>query len=165
MPKTYNTFSNVATGDVYTAAAHNNILTNLANYRVPPMCILTAGIAGVALGGGDIPTTIGAGTTYTEVVDTDDMFTSGVNITLNTAGVYVVTLSIAGDNTGSVWGSIVHDGTVVAKQYNASVNPLSLTTTATISTAANKTVKAQGYTSGGTSGGVRFSAVWVGQVS
>jgi hypothetical protein len=38
--KTYNSIPSVATGDVYTAAAHNNIVTNVNNYRVPPACIV-----------------------------------------------------------------------------------------------------------------------------
>lgn len=41
MAKTYNTFTNVATGDVYTASQHNAILTNLAGYRVPPTAFAT----------------------------------------------------------------------------------------------------------------------------
>ena len=41
MAKDYNTFSDVSTGDVYTAAAHNLLLENVENYRVPPSCLLT----------------------------------------------------------------------------------------------------------------------------
>jgi hypothetical protein len=37
MPKTYNTFTNVSTGDVLTATNFNNVLTNVNNYRKPPL--------------------------------------------------------------------------------------------------------------------------------
>jgi hypothetical protein len=38
MAKTYNTFTDVATGEVLTATNFNNVLENVGNYRVPPMC-------------------------------------------------------------------------------------------------------------------------------
>jgi hypothetical protein len=38
MAYTYNTIPTVSTGDVYTATAHNNIVENVNNYRVPPAC-------------------------------------------------------------------------------------------------------------------------------
>lgn len=90
MAKDYNTFSDVSTGDVYTAAAHNLILENVENYRVPPMCKVRR----------DATQAIANNTQRlvywdTEDVDTDSMFTaSSLEITINTAGVYLVTACI-----------------------------------------------------------------------
>ena len=92
MAKTYNTFTDVATGDVYTAAAHNDVLENINNYRVPPMC--------------RVKQTSGQSVAYnTNVIlsfddedfDTDAMHDNATNnsrITINTAGVYLVVAGI-----------------------------------------------------------------------
>ena len=82
MAKTYNTFTDVATGDVYTAAAHNDVLENLNNYRVPPMCQvyrstdLTSYTSNTAI------------SWSAEAFDTDGMWSSGTDVTINTTGVY-----------------------------------------------------------------------------
>jgi len=87
MPKTYNTIPTVSTGDVYTATAHNAIGTTINSMRVPPMCSVY----------------FGTNTTYTQDTDiswtaqdftnTDGMWTSGGNITIQTAGLYLVTFT------------------------------------------------------------------------
>lgn len=93
MAKTYNTIPTVATGDVYTATAHNNIATNVNNYRVPPMCQVyrSSDLTGY--------TSQAAISWSAEAFDTDDMWSSGANVTIQTAGVYVVTF------TGSARGN------------------------------------------------------------
>ena len=91
MPKTYNSIPSVSTGDVYTATAHNNIVTNVNNYRVPPACIarrttnVTSYTAGNAIAWESV------------LLDTespsDPMWASGANasrITIRTAGIYQV---------------------------------------------------------------------------
>jgi hypothetical protein len=82
MPKTYNTFTNVSTGDVLTATNFNNVLTNVNNYRVPPSVKVTKNanqnVSGV--------TTV---TWNTQDHDTDDMWTSGGTLTAQTAGMYL----------------------------------------------------------------------------
>lgn len=89
MAKDYNTFTDVSTGDVYTAATHNLILENVNNYRVPPMCKATKNAVQ------SIPATTATVITFaTEDYDTDDMHSTSVNtsrITVNTSGVYTVT--------------------------------------------------------------------------
>lgn len=86
MAKTYNTFTNVSTGDVYTAASHNAILQNLAGYRVPPM----ARISGTSMTGiTDGVQTLVTGMT-TVNFDTDSMTGTANRITVGTAGVYLV---------------------------------------------------------------------------
>lgn len=91
MPKTYNTFTNVSTGDPLPATTFNNLLTNVANYRVPPMCVLQNSTAQT------IALTTQTALTYplaAEIVDTDDMHNTSSNtsrITINTAGIYIIT--------------------------------------------------------------------------
>jgi hypothetical protein len=110
MAKTYNgPFSDVATGDVYTAAAHNLVLENLNNHRVPPMCSVyrTAALSHTATG------TYQVYTYDTELYDTDSMWDAGspTRITLNTAGVYDVKFVVSlGNTTGLIAGAIYKDG-------------------------------------------------------
>ena len=92
MAKDYNTFTDVSTGDVYTAAAHNLILENVENYRVPPMCRVKQ-TSGASIG--DASNTILA--FNAEDFDTDGMHDNATNnsrITINTAGVYLVIASV-----------------------------------------------------------------------
>lgn len=88
MPKTYNSIPTVSTGDVYTATAHNNIVTNVNNYRVPP----TALISRVTTQ--SIPNSTLTAVQFTaEGWDTDDMATLASNndrLTIKTAGLYLI---------------------------------------------------------------------------
>lgn len=84
MAKDYNTFSDVSTGDVYTAAAHNLILENVENYRVPPMCIVYRTTASASYSSNSNISWQAAD------VDTDSMWTSGTDITVNTDGLYLI---------------------------------------------------------------------------
>jgi hypothetical protein len=96
--KTYNSIPSVATGDVYTATAHNNIVTNVNNYRVPPACIVPlltsqniTDLNNTAFGFGtasvNTDMTITAGTTSTTIAN-------GGKIQVTTAGVYLVSYSV-----------------------------------------------------------------------
>jgi len=88
----YNSFSDVATGDVYTAANHNLILENINNYRVPPMCRVKQTSGQVVNDAENAPLAFDA-----EDFDTDAMHDNATNnsrITINTAGVYLVIASV-----------------------------------------------------------------------
>lgn len=93
MAKTYNTFTNVSTGSTLTATTFNNLLTNTANYRVPPACQVrrTSNLTGY--------TSDAAITWESAAFDTegagDPMWAASPNptrITIRTAGLYVVSL-------------------------------------------------------------------------
>lgn len=91
MAKTYNTFTNVATGDVLTATNFNNVLTNIGNYRVPPMVKCTRS--------GNLSYTTNTDIAWNaEDYDSDGMHDNSTNntrITPTTAGIYLVTFSVA----------------------------------------------------------------------
>jgi hypothetical protein len=104
MPKTFTSnLPSVSTGDVYTATAHNNIVTNVNNYRVPPMCRLFNSATVTPY------TTNTAITWNSESYDTDDMHSTSVNtsrITFQTAGVYLCTATIRTDATTITQGNL-----------------------------------------------------------
>jgi hypothetical protein len=84
MAKTYTAAGTVVAGDVYTAAAHNIIATDVNNLIVPPS-------VGVRLTPSD--KTVTSGTAFAwdaQEWDTDDMWASGANITINTSGIYQI---------------------------------------------------------------------------
>lgn len=87
MPKTYPTLTDVATGDVLTASAYNNLLANARNMRVPPACSVYFGTATTYTQDTDIPWTA------EDFANTDGMWTSGATVTIQTAGLYLVTFS------------------------------------------------------------------------
>lgn len=93
MAKTYNTISSVSTGDVYTATQHNSIVTNVNNYRVPPMCRITK--SGTTRPFSSSTSAIAMDNGTTNGYDTDGMYSAAANtrITIKTAGIYVVTAS------------------------------------------------------------------------
>ena len=105
MAKTYNTISSVSTGDVYTATQHNSIVTNVNNYRVPPMARITKN-------GTTRPYTSATAIAFdngtTNGYDTDGMYSAGANtrLTVQTAGVYLVVACIfTAWEVGSIYGS------------------------------------------------------------
>lgn len=111
MAKTYNTFTNVATGDVYTASQHNAILTNLGNYRVPPMALTTITANQTVASGSNTKLALDAATFQTD----DTMVTSGAagRITVNTAGVYLVAFSFVYNDkntTGARYATVTLNG-------------------------------------------------------
>lgn len=177
MPKTYNSIPSVSTGDVYTATAHNNIVTNVNNYRVPPSCHvyrtsdLTSYTDGTAI------------TWQAEAHDTDDMWTSGTNITIQTAGVYLCVFKVqtAASGTAMTYAApqILVNGTAALQLYNASVFSGIVSqglVTYVASFAAGTTIGANVLVAGATSYTIKggtlhttsassLSATWLGQVS
>ena len=97
MPKDYNSFTDVATGDVYSAASHNLILENVNNYRVPPMCralrSTNQSFANAALAAVNFDA---------EDFDTDGMFAPTRNyIEAQTAGIYGINASLQIQNNAT----------------------------------------------------------------
>ena len=174
MAKDYNSFTDVATGDVYTAAAHNLILENINNYRVPPMCMATRSGTQSALN-----------TTFTAVqfngtdkYDTDSMHDPASNntrITINTAGVYVVQGEMywGAAATGVRLGRIRLNGVTT---LNTAIVPntggsdgVSTAVGVTYPFAVNDYIELLGYQSSGGALNMQascfLSAAWIGQVS
>jgi|688.fasta_scaffold243917_2 hypothetical protein len=93
MAKTYNTFTNVSTGDVLTATNFNNVLTNVNNYRKPPILrVRRAADQSIA---GNVS---GAVRFDTKDIDIDDDwgFTPSSNLlTVGTTGAYLLTATVA----------------------------------------------------------------------
>ena len=113
MPKTYTAAGTVAAGDVYTAAAHNIIATDVNNFIVPPACQVrrTTNLTSYS-SGTDI-------TWESEAFDTDDMYSTGTSITIQTAGIYLVTFTggySAGATLTRVFAGIIKSGTSIAEQ-------------------------------------------------
>ena len=177
MAKTYNTFTNVSTGDVYTAASHNAILQNLAGYRVPPMCRAVRTTTETGYGGAFKTISWNAADAW----DTDDMHDPSTNpdrITFNTPGIYSVTLSVIFDYTGSPTyfdARIKGNGsTAIAEDYRTVTGSSYVATiTAVVNSATYSYVNADAVIAGGgTTGTFRgdaaqawFAATWLGQVS
>jgi len=177
MAKTYNTFTNVSTGDVLTATNFNNVLTNIANYRVPPACIvyrssdLTSDSQGTAI------------TWNARAIDPDGMWSSGTDMTIGTDGLYLLTLKgqVQGTATITAMGwRIAINGTQAVQSYTTSVNSGILTQNSVLivaSLVAGNTVSANVTIGGGSAyivkGGASvnaeavtsLSAAWLGQVS
>jgi hypothetical protein len=115
MAKTYNTISTFTSGQVLTAAQMNEIGTNSNNYRVPPA-------VRVKLTGNKTITSDVGIPWDAEDYDTDAMWTSGANVTINTAGIYLftlkgrVTLSVA---QNSVDVRIIRNSTDTLIQWNS----------------------------------------------
>lgn len=188
MAKTYNTIPTVATGDVYTATAHNNIATNVNNYRVPPMCKVRR----------NATQTIANNTQRlvywdAESFDTDGMFSaSSLTITIKTAGIYLVNTTVRFPlNTTSVRGAqIVKNATISGSTTSANVTAglrigyqyfdrpaetqAAINVSAVESFAVNDTISVIAYQNSGgdlNTGGetttepTTCSVVWLGQVS
>jgi len=100
MAKTYNTISTFTSGQVFTAAQMNEIGTNSNNYRVPPMCEVYRS------------STLTPYTSGTDIVwnaeryDTDGMWASGAQVTIQTAGIYMITLSGEVAGTATLSGAV-----------------------------------------------------------
>ena len=91
MPKTYTAAGTVAAGDVYTAAAHNIIATDVNNFIVPPAVRVTRSSSVNIANASILAINFGA-----ETYDTDGMFGgSGTTLTVQTTGLYIVTATIA----------------------------------------------------------------------
>ena len=125
MAKTYNSIPTVSTGDVYTATAHNNIVTNVNNYRVPPMCkaYSTANTTLTNAQWTKIPVA-------SKLFDTDTMHDSGNGrLVIKTAGVYVFAGNAVVDSndTGTPFRifALMKNATVSGGNFTAGV-PISM---------------------------------------
>jgi hypothetical protein len=170
MAKTYNTFTNVATGDVLTATNFNNLLTNTANYRVPPMCRLQ-GESGQSLL--NSTTTTLNFPDANEVYDTDGMHSSvnATRITPTTAGVYLVTASfyMSGASTTRLFLGIQKNGSTVESHDVTAGLGLNNSTVLTANGTTDYFTVVAFQTSGGTltinNSFTFFTATWLGQTS
>lgn len=177
MAKTYNTIPTVATGDVYTATAHNNIATNVNNYRVPPMCRVYRNAALNHTNNGNFQDVSFDTESFTQ---TDSgMWTVGdpTLIYTKTAGLYLFTASLefAANATGFRGASLVHS-TAGRIAYSFVLNVgagggTALALSSVASCSATDTIKLQGFQSSGGNLGYstgqvfHLSATWLGQVS
>jgi hypothetical protein len=91
MAKTYTSAGTVAAGDVLTAAAFNVVTSDINNLIVAPAVSVYRSSALTGF------TTGSAITWQAEHYDTDDMWTSGSGITINTTGLYLI--NVAGQFT------------------------------------------------------------------
>jgi hypothetical protein len=171
--KTYNSIPSVATGDVYTATAHNNIVTNVNNYRVPPACR-------VRIGSNVTSYLSQTNITWTaEDYDTDDMWASGTTVTVNTAGLYLLTFTGAAE-AGTSWSlvqpRIKVGGTNIASAMGAAFGTFTgWSLSVVVSLAATNAITADlncagsgSFTLSGAASpnaACTLSAVWLGQVS
>jgi hypothetical protein len=97
MAKTYTAAGSATAGEVYTASAHNVIVTNVNNFIVPPIVVArrnaTQSLANTTI----VPISFDA-----EDVDTDGCFSAtSTDITIQTAGVYLLVGSVAFANNAS----------------------------------------------------------------
>ena len=102
MAKTYTAAGSAVAGDVYTAAAHNVIVTDINNTIVPPACVATAGAAQNI-----VNTTYTALTFSAEQFDTDaihDTSTNTSRFTITTPGIYQMNawVGVSGSSAGSI---------------------------------------------------------------
>ncbi len=176
MPKTYNTIGTFTAGAILTAAQMNEIGTNVNNYRVPPICILSAGTQAIT------NTTATVLTYSTEVVDTDAMHSTATNtsrITINTAGVYLFTcqMTIAGAGAegsrvlaslSKNGGEAVTNGARVDTGNTSASSPVAVSLSLIHSCAVTDYFEWQIFQSSGGSrnvDGSSFCATWLGQAS
>ena len=99
MAKTYTAAGTVVAGEVYTAAAHNIIATDVNNLIVPPACRLIQAAAQTTVDSSATAIQFGA-----ESYDTDTMHdnvTNNTRITIRTAGIYVITAGLGLTSTPS----------------------------------------------------------------
>ena len=189
MALTYNTLGTVAPGDVLRAnsgtAAYNSLITNVNNYRVPPMMRATRVAAQSIANNAN-----GAVRFDTQTFDTDGMFAPTSNvITFPTAGIYLLTANMTwdGNATGLRVVGIYHNPTISANTDAATVTSgvrIAHVTNAAISGAATNLFVATTYefaandtacmscfqTSGGalntrTDDLPTFTATWLGQAT
>ena len=176
MAKTYNslTVANATAGSAILASDQAKVFENVNNYRVPPMCRVYRSSDWTYSG------------TYiswnAEHYDTDGMWSSGTDITIQTAGVYLVEASYAYTCAASnTWmGLLIAKGSVFAARTSApafSSTQGFLTCSAVMSLAASDVVRLVHDPFGGSSfvakGGAidaanavtHMSVTWLGQVS
>ena len=174
MAKTYNTIATVATGDVYTATAHNAIGTNVNNYRVPPAC--RQYLASSTRANGDSIVAWTSAAIYDTESPSDPMHSTSTNntrITIRTAGLYLV---VGNGNWGvSATGNlrainIKRNGSFIAGSGSArnQFDGAQVTATHVMSASVGDYFEMEtGQNTGGSLSmtDMYFSASWLGQVS
>lgn len=177
MPKTYNTFTNVSTGDVLTATNFNNVLTNIGNYRVPPMAMLQLTSDTTVTNNSDISWST------TPVYDTDGMFAAGspTRLTCQTTGVYLVTFHVGLQAATSLSAPYAYIGRTGSLNYasatfavGGTASSIAISTVMTLTATTDYITAGVGFTATGavTAFGTtndsrrgRLTATWLGQVS
>ena len=97
MAKTYTAAGSATAGEVYTASAHNVIVTDVNNFIVPPMVRLKKTTTQ------SLTSSTWTYVQWDEDFDTDNMFSSGANteIVFDTAGVYMVSTVVRFNTNGT----------------------------------------------------------------
>lgn len=181
MAKTYNTFTNVSTGDVLTATNFNNVLTNVEGYRSPALVKLRRATTQSINNATDTFVTWPV-----EDIDNDGCYTATSDtVTIQTSGVYLVSASVyfAANNTGqrvlNIYknpSSVSDFASVVAASWAQAVQTLGtmLSASAIVDVTALQTLKVGVYQSSGGALNVgdtgftsatQFSIAWIGRGS
>lgn len=174
MAKTYNTISTFTAGQVLTAAEMNELGENSNNYRVPPTCSVYRA------------TDLSSYTSNTEITwtaehwDTDSMWASGTDITINTNGLYAVSFSgrlTASATLAFATPQILLNGSGAAATLSYALSTETRWSVTTIlSLSATDTISAQVFVSGGSAYVIkgaagqsldqtRLQVAWLGQAS
>jgi hypothetical protein len=177
MPKTYTAAGSATAGEVYTASAHNVIVTNVNNFIVPP-AVRAVRTADQTIANA---TTVAIEFTATDEFDTDDMHSTSTNpgrITIATAGVYIITatVNIAASNSNGIYRLVAirkNGGNEIATQNPGGLSDARVTVTVTDSAAVNDYYEAVVYQDSSANatlnaiGSIRaaFTAIWVGRTT
>ena len=179
MPKTYTAAGSATAGQVYTASAHNVIVTDVNNLIVPPM------VKASRLTTQSINNNTDTFVTWTtQDIDTDDMFApTSDTITINTTGVYLCQAQVvfAQNGTGNRFVHIVkNDDATPSYLLNIATgflpgnatNSLVVGCSTIAALTATDTLKVIAFQSSGgalNAGDVSvqsfFSAAWIGRIS
>ncbi len=169
MGKTYTAPTTVSAGDAITASLYNTYVgTNVANLIVPPAVLLRR-VANQSISN-NTETNM---SWDTEDVDTDSMWSSGTTITIQTSGIYVVSMFInfgAANGTGlreiafkkNGVGGIGSNTSMPNSSYTHNV-----TASAIFSAVATDTITAVAFQSSGSAMNLtgNISVVWMGRTS
>ena len=167
MPKTYTAAGSATAGDVYTASAHNVIVTDVNNLIVPPIVIVRrAANQSIANNSIDIVSF------DTEDVDTDGCFAAtSTNITIQTTGVYHINaiVAFASNTAGGRDIGIRKNGTIeFASGSNPNVNfAMNTNITGHLSLTASDVITLYAYqnSGGALNATARLSLAWIGRTS
>jgi hypothetical protein len=123
MAKTYNTIGTFTAGNVLTAAEMNDLGENSNNYRVPPMCQVyrSTDLTGY--------TSSAAISWDAEAFDTDGMWSTGTDVTINTAGVYSIDFYYYASGAATITGGVPYlsvDGTSIGEQYSVVISGVNI---------------------------------------
>jgi len=180
MAKTYTAAGSATAGDVYTATAHNVIVTDVNNFIVPPLCRVRRATTQTITNNTDTFVSW-----VIEDIDTDGMFAATSDtITIQTAGVYHVSCSIvwSGNATGNRVlnickspSSTADQASVFAANWGPSTSERAvLCASGIVSCSVSDTIKVFVYQSSGTdrtigdtsfSGATQCSVQWIGRTS